>query len=128
MSRACAGCEVWQVVSRLKRSFCAFGSMWLSVFVVLSVSRMDNVINLAQDIDKMLANALVISEYDRSVYVKRYGEDRVSFIELQAEVLAEPDHNIQACINIAYDKGFTDCIAMVQRVLKRYDVQGVTTP
>lgn len=119
---------MWQVVSRLKRRFCAFGSMWLSVFVVLSDSRMDNIITLAQDIDKMLSNALVISEFDRSVYVKRYGEDRVAFIELQAEVLAEPDHNIQACINIAYDKGFCDCVAMVQRILKRYDVQGVTTP
>lgn len=89
---------------------------------------MDNIISLAQDIDKMLANALVISEYDRSVYVKRYGEERVSFVESQAEILAEPDHNIQACINIAYDKGFCDCVAMIQRILKRYDVQGVTTP
>ena len=89
---------------------------------------MDNIITLAQDIDRMLSNALVISEYDRSVYVKRYGEERVSFIELQAEILAEPEHNIQACINIAYDKGFCDCVAMVQRILKRYDVQGVNAP
>lgn len=99
----------------------------LTVSVEPSKNCMDNTINLVEELDRMLNNALAISEYDRAVYCKRYGEDKVSFLELQAEILAEPEHHIQACLNIAYDKGFTDCVEMVKRILCRLDMSEVTT-
>ncbi|MBE6771001.1 MAG: hypothetical protein E7547_02495 [Ruminococcaceae bacterium] len=83
---------------------------------------MDSVIDVAMELQRVLNNARIISDYDRSVYVERYGEDRVSFIEYQSEILAEPGHNIQACLNIAYDKGFVDCIEMIGRCLSRIEV------
>lgn len=99
----------------------------LTVSVEPSKNSMDNTINLVEELDRMLNNALAISEYDRSVYCKRYGEDAVAIIERQAEILAEPNHNIQAMINIAYDKGFVDCVEMVKRILCRLDMSEVTT-
>ena len=81
---------------------------------------MNDIIGIVQELDMMLDNAMVISDYDRSVYLKRYGEDAVAIIERQAEILAEPNHNIQAMINIAYDKGFVDCVEMVKRVLSKH--------
>lgn len=99
----------------------------LTVSVEPSKNSMDNTINLVEELDRMLNNALAISEYDRSVYCKRYGEAKVAFLELQAEILAEPEHHIQACLNIAYDKGFTDCVEMVKRILCRLDMSEVTT-
>lgn len=99
----------------------------LTVSVEPSKNSMDNIICIAQEIERMLNNASVISDYDREVYVRRYGEDKVAIIELQAEILAEPEHHIQACLNIAYDKGFTDCVEMVKRILCRLDMSEVTT-
>ena len=83
--------------------------------------------NLVVDLDRMLNNALAIAEFDREVYVKRYGEELVSFVEKQSEFMGQPSHNIQNSLNIAYDKGFTDCAEMVQRVIGKYCIDEVTT-
>lgn len=82
-----------------------------------------NLYRVVEELDRTLNNALAISDADRQMQVNRYGEELVSFIERQAEFWGEPEHHIQNSLNIAYDKGFTDCVQMVQRVLSGFVVQ-----
>ena len=67
-----------------------------------------------------MKNALAISISDRQMQVMRYGEELVSFVEKQSEFWGKPEHHIQNSLNIAYDKGFTDCVEMVQRCLSGF--------
>lgn len=80
---------------------------------------------VVEELDRTLENALSLSVSDREIHVRRYGEELVSFVEKQAEFWGEPEHHIQNSLNIAYDKGFVDCVEMVQRVLSRFVVHEV---
>lgn len=78
---------------------------------------------IVEELDRTLENALSISASDREMQVQRYGEELVCFIERQSEFWGEPEHHIQNSLNIAYDKGFVDCVEMVQRVLHGFVIQ-----
>lgn len=82
-----------------------------------------NLYRVVEELDRTLNNALSISVSDREMHVQRYGEELVSFVERQAEFWGQPEHHIQNSLNIAYDKGFTDCVEMVQRVLSGFVIQ-----
>lgn len=72
-------------------------------------------------IENLFSNCIRITDFDRRVYVQAYGETAVSVIEKQAEVMPDTDNpnmRIQAMLNIAYDKGFNDCIEMVVRCME----------
>lgn len=83
--------------------------------------------NLVIELDKMLENALALANFDRELHCKRYGEELVGFVEKQSEFWGEPEHHIQNSLNIAYDKGFVDCVQMVQRVISKYCADEVAT-
>lgn len=82
---------------------------------------------IVEELDRTLNNALAISIADREMQVMRYGEELVSFVEKQSEFWGKPEHHIQNSLNIAYDKGFTDCVEMVQRVLSGFVIQEAET-
>lgn len=96
--------------------------------LLLSVKSMSHYINcdlyrIVEELDRTLNNALAISTADRQMQVMRYGEELVSFVEKQSEFWGEPEHHIQNSLNIAYDKGFVDCVEMVQRCLSGFVTQ-----
>lgn len=73
-------------------------------------------------IDSMFSNCEAIHRFDRSVYVCAYGEKAVSFVEDICEEMPNVDRPnvcIQSALNIAYDKGFEDCILMVTSIMER---------
>jgi hypothetical protein len=71
-------------------------------------------------IGRMLDNVEGLIDFDINVYVTAFGENAVSTIQRQAEVMPETNSDgfaIQAMLNIAYDQGFQDCIDMIRRVI-----------
>lgn len=71
-------------------------------------------------VDKLFSNARALIDCDRAIMVKRYGEAAVSFVEKTAELMPEPNadnYKIKSMLLIAYDKGFSDALDMLERVV-----------
>lgn len=72
-------------------------------------------------INRMIENAMKITDFDRRIYVTAFGEKAVSTVEKNAELMPDvdnPDFALQSMLNIAYDQGFKDACMMIIRVIE----------
>lgn len=78
-------------------------------------------------ITSMFNNCEAIHRFDRSVYISAYGEKAVLFVEDICECMPDvkkPNVAVQSALNIAYDKGFEDCMLMVVSLMERTILNG----
>lgn len=78
-------------------------------------------------VSAMFQNCEAIHRFDRSVYISAYGEKAVLFVEDICEAMpdtSKPNVAIQSALNIAYDKGFEDCMLMVISIMERTILNG----
>lgn len=82
----------------------------------------------AEKLQKQLDNAQKIIDFDKGVYSDFYTDEAIEIVQKLAEYMPDineenaNDYRIQSMLNIAYDKGFEDCILMVCRFLDRIGV------
>lgn len=110
------------------------GKIFRAVFIHAKIDRISEVMttkeakNYVERLQKQLDNAQRIIDFDRVVYSAMYSDEAVDTVQKLCEYMPDintencNEYRIQSMLNIAYDKGFEDCILMVCRYLDRLGV------